>query len=36
MAAITLWNTVYLEPSIAALRPQREIDDGLISHVAPL
>ncbi|MGF6415734.1 hypothetical protein OKW37_007493 [Paraburkholderia sp. MM5482-R2] len=36
MAVITLWNTVYLERSIAALRQQREIDDSLISHVAPL
>jgi TnpA family transposase len=36
VAAITLWNTVYLERSIAALRQQRKIDDGLISHVAPL
>ncbi|RZF24084.1 Tn3 family transposase [Paraburkholderia sp. UYCP14C] len=36
VAAITLWNTVYLERSIAALRQQSEIDDSLISHVAPL
>ncbi|HDR9034124.1 TPA: Tn3 family transposase [Burkholderia vietnamiensis] len=36
VAAITLWNTVYLERSISALRQQREIDDSLISHVAPL
>ncbi len=27
VAAITLWNTVYLERSISALRQQREIDD---------
>jgi hypothetical protein len=31
-----LWNTVYLERSMAALRQQLEIDDSLISHVAPL
>lgn len=36
VAAITLWNTVYLERAIAALRQQREIDDNLIQHVAPL
>jgi TnpA family transposase len=36
VAAITLWNTVYLERSIAALRQQREIDGSLIPHVAPL
>jgi hypothetical protein len=36
VAAITLWKTVYLERSIAALRQQREIDNRLISHVAPL
>jgi TnpA family transposase len=36
VAAITLWNTVYLERSIAALRQQREIDENLIPHVAPL
>ncbi|ALB10477.1 hypothetical protein AQ949_02890 [Burkholderia pseudomallei] len=36
VAAITLWNTVYLERSIAALRQQREIDDSLISRIAPV
>jgi hypothetical protein len=36
VAAITLWNTAYLERSMAALRQQREIDDRLIPHVAPL
>jgi hypothetical protein len=32
VAAITLWNTVYLERAAAALRRQRDIDDGLLSH----
>ena len=36
VAAITLWNTVYLERAIAALRQQRSIDEKLISHVAPV
>ncbi|VVE55581.1 transposase [Pandoraea sputorum] len=36
VAAITLWNTVYLERATAALRQHREIDDSLVSHVAPL
>ena len=36
VAAITLWNTVYLERAVAALRRQREIDDSLLSHIAPL
>ncbi|MGF6766205.1 hypothetical protein P3T24_006551 [Paraburkholderia sp. GAS33] len=36
VAALTLWNTVYLERSMAALRQQREIDNRLIPHVAPL
>jgi TnpA family transposase len=36
VAVITLWNTVYLERSIAALRQQREIDESLIPHIAPL
>jgi TnpA family transposase len=36
VATITMWNTVYLERSIAALRQQREINDSLIPHVAPL
>jgi hypothetical protein len=36
VAAITLWNTVYLERAIAASRQQREIDESLIPHIAPL
>ena len=36
VAAITLWNTVYLERATAASRQQREIDEGLIPHIAPL
>jgi len=32
-AAITLWSTVYLEWSIAALRQQREIDESLL-HIS--
>ncbi|WP_211709133.1 Tn3 family transposase, partial [Paraburkholderia aspalathi] len=36
VAAITLWNTVYLERAIAASRQQREIDERLIPHIAPL
>src|SRR5258707_9530391 len=36
VAAITLWNTVYLERATAASRQQREIDDSLIPHIAPL
>ena len=36
VAAIALWNTVYLERAITALRQQQEIDDSLMSHVAPL
>jgi len=36
VAAITLWNTVYLERAVATLRRQREVDESLLSHVAPL
>lgn len=36
VAAITLWNSVYLERAIAASRQQREIDESLIPHIAPL
>jgi TnpA family transposase len=36
VAAITLWNTVYLERAIAALRQREDIDEGLLPHVAPL
>ena len=37
IAAIILWNTVYLERAIGALRKQgRQIDEGLLKHVAPV
>jgi TnpA family transposase len=37
VATIILWNTVYLELAIGALRQQgRQIDDGLLKHVAPV
>jgi TnpA family transposase len=37
VATIILWNTVYLELAIGALRQQgRQIDDGLLNHVAPV
>jgi hypothetical protein len=36
VTVITLWNPVYLERSIPALRQQREIDESLIPHIAPL
>src|SRR5262249_52853413 len=37
VAAIILWNTVYLDRAIGALRQQgRQIDDGLLKHVAPV
>ncbi len=37
VAAIVLWNTVYLERAVNALRLQgRAIDQGLLKHVAPI
>ncbi|WP_233874710.1 Tn3 family transposase [Paraburkholderia adhaesiva] len=36
VAAITLWNTVYLERAIATLRQHEEIDESLMPHVTPL
>ena len=37
VAAIILWNTVYMERAINALRAGGEhIPDGLLSHLAPL
>jgi len=37
VATIILWNTVYLELAIGALRQRgRQIDDGLLKHVAPV
>jgi len=35
-AAIVLWNTVYLERAVAALRAVQPIDDDLLRHAAPL
>lgn len=36
VAAITLWNTVYIERVIAALGQHEEIDESLMPHVTPL
>jgi TnpA family transposase len=37
IAAIILWNTVYLERAVAALRQHGQvIDEGLLPHVAPI
>jgi Tn3 transposase DDE domain-containing protein len=36
VAAITLWNTVYLERAIDALRQHQVIDESLLKHVALL
>lgn len=37
VAAIVLWNTVYLERAVNAMREQgQEIDEGLLKHVAPV
>ncbi len=36
VAAITLWNTVYLERAVSTLRRQRDVDESLLSHVTPL
>jgi Tn3 transposase DDE domain len=37
VGAIILWNTVYLERAIGALRQQgRQVDQGLLKHVAPV
>ncbi|MFM0609730.1 Tn3 family transposase [Paraburkholderia sediminicola] len=36
VAAITLWNTVYLERAIAALREHENIEESLLPHVAPI
>ena len=36
-AAIVLWNTVYMERAVAALRSHGwPVDDGLLSHFSPL
>ncbi len=37
MAAIVLWNTVYIERAVETLRKRgEEIDDGLLQHFSPL
>ena len=36
VAAITLWNTAYLEKAIEALRQHESIDEALLPHVSPL
>src|SRR5260370_42221904 len=37
IAAITLWNTVYLSRAVAELRAQGEIlPDALLAHIGPL
>ena len=36
VAAITLWNTVYLERAVSALREQGAVDDSLLPHLSPL
>jgi TnpA family transposase len=36
IAAISLWNTVYLERAILALRQQQPVDDALLKHLSPL
>jgi TnpA family transposase len=36
VAAIALWNTVYLERAILALRQQQPVDEALLKHLSPL
>lgn len=36
VTAITLWNTVYMERALAALRADRSIEDELVAHLSPL
>jgi TnpA family transposase len=36
VAAITLWNTVYLERAVKALREDRTVEDHLLQHLSPL
>jgi TnpA family transposase len=36
VTAITLWNTVYMERALAALRADRSIEDNLVAHLSPL
>jgi hypothetical protein len=36
VTAITLWNTVYMERALVALRSERPIADELVAHLSPL
>ena len=36
VAAITLWNTVYLDRAVKALREDRVVEDQLLQHLSPL
>jgi Tn3 transposase DDE domain len=36
VTAITLWNTVYMERALGALRSDRSIEDDLDAHLSPL
>ena len=36
IAAITLWNTVYLERAVNALRERGSVNDALLGHIGPL
>ena len=36
VAAITLWNTVYIERAVDNRRLEHAIDDALLSHLSPL
>jgi hypothetical protein len=36
VAAITLWNTVYIQRAVDSLRLEHAIDDGLLQHLSPL
>jgi hypothetical protein len=36
VTAITLWNTVYMDRALGALRAERSIEDGLVAHLSPL
>jgi Tn3 transposase DDE domain-containing protein len=36
VAAIILWNTVYLDRAVTFLRKNQEIDENLLTHLSPL
>ena len=36
VAAITVWNTVYLERAVTLLGKSQAVDTGLLQHVSPL